>query len=177
MLQNLFSIRLFQLTKWSFLVHSTTRNAPYKNLRHDSILDLWRTFPYDHKQRSQSGEWTWKEQLLDFFFRKVHSLWVVLCQHIWKDNLGYSSWQKSFIIQSICVSKYIIWDTIGLLRYNNRIKLGDGLSIHYVLSSMAGVRLTLWHLESVKQKKRHNYKRIFLLSDNLQLIMLSFWFL
>ena len=27
MLQNLFSIRQFWLTKWSFLVHSTTRNA------------------------------------------------------------------------------------------------------------------------------------------------------
>ena len=28
MLQILFSIRQFRLTKWSFLVHSTTRNAP-----------------------------------------------------------------------------------------------------------------------------------------------------
>ena len=45
MLQNIFSIRQFRLTKWSFLVHSTTRNAPYIDQRHDSILELWRTFP------------------------------------------------------------------------------------------------------------------------------------
>ena len=42
--QNLFSIRQFQLTKWSFSVHSTMRNAPYICPSHDSILDLWRTF-------------------------------------------------------------------------------------------------------------------------------------
>ena len=45
MLQNLFSIRQFRLTKWSFLVHSTTRNAPNLHPSHDSILELWRTFP------------------------------------------------------------------------------------------------------------------------------------
>ena len=45
MLQNLFSICQFRLTKWSFLVHSTTRNAPYIHPSHDSILELWRTFP------------------------------------------------------------------------------------------------------------------------------------
>ena len=27
-----------------FLVHSTTRNAPYIHQSHDSILELWRTF-------------------------------------------------------------------------------------------------------------------------------------
>ena len=42
MLQNLFSIRQFRLTKWSFLVHSITRNAPYIYWIHD--LELWRTF-------------------------------------------------------------------------------------------------------------------------------------
>ena len=41
----LISIRQFQLTKLSFLVHSTTRNAPYIHPSHDSILKLWRTFP------------------------------------------------------------------------------------------------------------------------------------
>ena len=49
MLQNLFSIRQFRLSKWSFLVqcnlHSTTLNAPYIHPSHDSILELWRTFP------------------------------------------------------------------------------------------------------------------------------------
>ena len=45
MLQNFFSIRQFRLTKWSFLVHSTTCNAPYIHPSHDSILELWRTFP------------------------------------------------------------------------------------------------------------------------------------
>ena len=45
MLQNSFSIRKFRLTKWSFLVHSTTRNAPYIPSSHDSILEMWRTFP------------------------------------------------------------------------------------------------------------------------------------
>ena len=45
MLQNLFSIRHFWLTKWSFLVHSTTRNAPYIHPSHDSNLELWNTFP------------------------------------------------------------------------------------------------------------------------------------
>ena len=45
MVQNLFSIRLFRLTKWSFLVHSTTRIASYIHPSHDSILELWRTFP------------------------------------------------------------------------------------------------------------------------------------
>ena len=43
MLQNLFSIHQFRLTKWSFLVHSTTRNAPYIHPSHDSILELLRT--------------------------------------------------------------------------------------------------------------------------------------
>ena len=45
MLQNLFSMCQFRLTKWSFLVHSTTRNAPNLHPSHDSILELWRTFP------------------------------------------------------------------------------------------------------------------------------------
>ena len=45
MLQNLFSIHQFRLTKWSFLVHSTTLNAPSIHPTHDSILELWRTFP------------------------------------------------------------------------------------------------------------------------------------
>ena len=49
MLQNLFSIRQFQLTKWSFLVLSTTHNAPYIHPSHDSILELWRTFPNGEK--------------------------------------------------------------------------------------------------------------------------------
>ena len=54
MMQNLFSIRQFRLTKWSFLVHSTMRKAPYLHLSHDSIIELWRTFPngiiYDTQQ-------------------------------------------------------------------------------------------------------------------------------
>ena len=45
MLQNLFSIRQFRPTKWSFLVHSTTRNVPYMHPSHDWILELWRTLP------------------------------------------------------------------------------------------------------------------------------------
>ena len=40
-----FSIRQFLLTKRRFLVHITTRKAPYIHLSHDSILDLWWTFP------------------------------------------------------------------------------------------------------------------------------------
>ena len=51
MLHNLFSIRQFRLTKWSFLVHSTTRNAPYIHPSHDLILELWRTFPNDPNVR------------------------------------------------------------------------------------------------------------------------------
>ena len=43
--QNLLTIRQFRLTKWGFLVHSTTRNAPYIHPSNDSILELWRTFP------------------------------------------------------------------------------------------------------------------------------------
>ena len=35
------------LTKWSFLVHSTTHNAPYIYPSHDSILELLRAFPND----------------------------------------------------------------------------------------------------------------------------------
>ena len=45
MLQKQFSIRQFLLTNWNFLVHSTTRNAPYIHLSHDSILEMWQTFP------------------------------------------------------------------------------------------------------------------------------------
>ena len=37
MLQNLFSIHQFWLTKWSFLVQITTRNAPYIHPKHDLI--------------------------------------------------------------------------------------------------------------------------------------------
>ena len=48
MLQNLFSLRQFRLIKWSFFVHSTTRNAPYVHQRLDSIVELCRTFPIDH---------------------------------------------------------------------------------------------------------------------------------
>ena len=43
--ESTFFIRQFRLTKWSFLVHSTTRNAPYIHPSHDSILELWQTFP------------------------------------------------------------------------------------------------------------------------------------
>ena len=42
-----FSFRLFGLTKWSFFVHSTMRNAPYVHPRLDSILELCRTFLND----------------------------------------------------------------------------------------------------------------------------------
>ena len=45
MLQSLFSLCQFKLTKWSFSVHSTTHNAPYIHLSHDLILELWQTFP------------------------------------------------------------------------------------------------------------------------------------
>ena len=45
MLQNNFSKRYFRLTKWSSLVHSNMRNAPYIHPSHDSIFELWRTFP------------------------------------------------------------------------------------------------------------------------------------
>ena len=46
MLQNYFFISQFlRLTQWSFLVNSTTRNAPYIHPSHDSILELWQTFP------------------------------------------------------------------------------------------------------------------------------------
>ena len=44
MVLNKFSKGQFQLTKWSFLVHSTTRNAAYIHPSHDSILELWQTF-------------------------------------------------------------------------------------------------------------------------------------
>ena len=50
MLQNLFSIRQFWLTKWIFLVYSAMRNAPYIHPSHDSILELWRTFPNECEQ-------------------------------------------------------------------------------------------------------------------------------
>ena len=40
------SLRQFWLTKWSFFVHSTTRNAPYVHKRLDSILELCRAFPF-----------------------------------------------------------------------------------------------------------------------------------
>ena len=44
MLQNLFSMCQFRLTKWSFLLHNTARNAPNLHPSHDSILELRRTF-------------------------------------------------------------------------------------------------------------------------------------
>ena len=40
MLQNYFSIRQSRLTQWSFLVHSTTRNASYTHPSHGSILEF-----------------------------------------------------------------------------------------------------------------------------------------
>ena len=45
MLRNLFSLRQFQLTKWSFFVYSSTHNAPYVHPRLDLIFEFWRTFP------------------------------------------------------------------------------------------------------------------------------------
>ena len=45
MLQNLFSLSQFRLTKWSFFVHKTTRNVPYVHPRLDSILELCRSVP------------------------------------------------------------------------------------------------------------------------------------
>ena len=42
MLQKSFSLHQFRLTKYSFLVHSTTRNVPYEYPRLDSILELCR---------------------------------------------------------------------------------------------------------------------------------------
>ena len=44
MLGNLFSIRQFKLIKWSFLIHSTKRNAPYIHPGHDLILKLCQSF-------------------------------------------------------------------------------------------------------------------------------------
>ena len=45
MLQNLFSLRQFRLTKWSFFVHSTTRNVPYVHRGSDFIWDF-RKLPF-----------------------------------------------------------------------------------------------------------------------------------
>ena len=39
------SLRQFWLTKWSFFIYSTSRNAPYIQPRLDWILELCRTFP------------------------------------------------------------------------------------------------------------------------------------
>ena len=50
MVQCYFFLRQFWLTKWSFLVHSTKRNAPNINPRHDLSLELRRTFT--NEQRS-----------------------------------------------------------------------------------------------------------------------------
>ena len=47
MLQNLFSLRQFRLTKLNFFVHSITRIAPKVHPRLDLILKLCRTFPID----------------------------------------------------------------------------------------------------------------------------------
>ena len=44
MLQYYFSLHQFLLIKWSFYIHSTTRNAPYVHPRLDLILELCRTF-------------------------------------------------------------------------------------------------------------------------------------
>ena len=55
MLQNLFSISQSGLTKWSSLVHSTTRNAPYMHPSHDSILELWQTSPNAHQSENENG--------------------------------------------------------------------------------------------------------------------------
>ena len=65
MLQNLFSIRQFWLTKWSILVHSTMCNAPYKHPSHDSILELWRTFMnvLALAQFNQSFFWPFEDSL------------------------------------------------------------------------------------------------------------------
>ena len=56
MLQNLFSISQFQLTKWSFLVHRTTRIAPYIQPSHDSIIELLLTFPNEEMGSSHSTQ-------------------------------------------------------------------------------------------------------------------------
>ena len=45
MLKNKFFILQFELTKWSFWVHSTIGNAPYIHPSPDSILEMWRTSP------------------------------------------------------------------------------------------------------------------------------------
>ena len=45
MLKCYFTLRQFRRTYWSFLVHSTTRNAPYVHPRLVSILELCQTFP------------------------------------------------------------------------------------------------------------------------------------
>ena len=76
MLQNFISIGQFQLTKWSFLVHSTTRNAPYIHPSHDSILELWWTFPNVY--------------ILCTFVRKVLSegLKPGYKRHVWVQNVG-----------------------------------------------------------------------------------------
>ena len=36
---------IFHTPDGAFLVHSTTRNAPCIHMSHDSILELWQTFP------------------------------------------------------------------------------------------------------------------------------------
>ena len=60
MLHDQFSLGQFRLIKWSFSVHSITRNAPYVHPRLDSLLDMCRAFPNEsspsktHEQRSVS---------------------------------------------------------------------------------------------------------------------------
>ena len=45
MVVDLFSFRHVRLTKWSFSVYSTMRNAPYVHARLDSIFESYLTFP------------------------------------------------------------------------------------------------------------------------------------
>ena len=48
MLQNRFSLRQFKLTKWSFFLHSITRNAPYVHPKLEVIPISCRNFQIVH---------------------------------------------------------------------------------------------------------------------------------
>ena len=61
------------VNKKEFFVHSATRNAPYIHPSHDSILELWRTFPNglwceEYNNQLYMRLWPWSQRSMSNIF-------------------------------------------------------------------------------------------------------------
>ena len=140
MLQNSFSLRQFRLTKWSFVVHSTTRNAPYVHPKLDSNLELCRTFPIAWSSDMRSTV------LNAFYWYQIFALdsAVVEVQEMFSPHGGH-----------LTNTMYQHGENLQTQLQLHRIKYDE---LQFFLSLYTSTLWLLWHLPAVRISLNYKIK-------------------